>query len=466
MAARAFIMVWDGLRPDLVSEVATPNLRRVARRGVWFSRSHAVFPTLTRANAAAIASGCRPGRSGIAGNSFCLPRTGPLVPFSTADAEDLRRLTEADGLPLLLVDTLADRVHRAGGRTVIVSSGSPGSALIQNPRAVEYGDLILAEGLPEMRDRMEEVCRRFGPVPVNAVPATELNGYLTRVISEYVLPELAPTLLIFWHTDPDHTAHARGLSAPETRCALRDADENLASILASYDRLGLRATTDVLVTSDHGASTVVRRVQPASDFAGFLSSDAAAENGGAGLFYTADPAALATVRRAEYVGPVFTRDGSPGTFPLALAGLDGPRAPEIVCSFAWEPGAADGLPGTSVGTHPRHLAAHGTISPYEIRNTLVAEGPDFRQAWDDRLPVGVIDIAPTVTRLLRLDEGTAFEGRLLAEALRGADREAPPWRMEEAATAFAVGSAEKVQRLQFARIGEASYLSGGYVDDG
>ena len=49
-AERACIMVWDGLRPDRVSQEITPNLWRLAEAGVWFERSHAVYPTLTRAN--------------------------------------------------------------------------------------------------------------------------------------------------------------------------------------------------------------------------------------------------------------------------------------------------------------------------------------------------------------------------------------------------------------------------------
>ena len=32
----------------------TPNLWRLAQQGVWFERSHAVYPTLTRANSPAI----------------------------------------------------------------------------------------------------------------------------------------------------------------------------------------------------------------------------------------------------------------------------------------------------------------------------------------------------------------------------------------------------------------------------
>src|SRR5260370_493691 len=124
VAERAFLMVWDGLRPDFVSAERTPNLWRLAQQGVWFERSHAVYPTLTRANSPAISTGCRPGRAGVPGNSFCLPSGDAFVEYTSGDAANLQRLADADGRPILLVDTLADRVHRADGRTVVVGSGS------------------------------------------------------------------------------------------------------------------------------------------------------------------------------------------------------------------------------------------------------------------------------------------------------------------------------------------------------
>src|SRR5690349_15839110 len=109
---RAFVMVWDGLRHDMVSPDATPNLWRLAQSGVWFERSHAVYPTLTRANSPAISTGCRPGRAGVPGNTFLLRSAdGTLASHSSGDVASLQRLSQSDGQPVLLVDTLADRVH-------------------------------------------------------------------------------------------------------------------------------------------------------------------------------------------------------------------------------------------------------------------------------------------------------------------------------------------------------------------
>src|SRR6266404_5590830 len=66
------LMIWDGLRPDLVTQRDTPNLFRMAHEGVRFDRHHSIFPTLTMVNATALATGAPPGINGLEGNVFYL----------------------------------------------------------------------------------------------------------------------------------------------------------------------------------------------------------------------------------------------------------------------------------------------------------------------------------------------------------------------------------------------------------
>src|SRR5205085_3886193 len=335
-------------------------------------------------NSPAISTGCRPGRAGVPGNSFCLRSAGGFVEYSNGDAANLARLAGADGRPILLVDTLADRVHRAGGTTVVVGSGSPGSALLQHPLHTESDDFVISPATVQQPGPVREaMLARFGAPPPRRLPATAWDAYFTRIITEFVLPEVTPTLLVFWHTDPDHTSHALGHHAAETEQSLRDADDNLAAILEAYERLGLRGTTAVVVTSDHGTSTITRRVRPAHDLARLLTDGAVAENGGSVFAYTSDSSAVNAIRSLDYVGPIFTRDGRDQTFPLALVGLDGPRAPDVVFSFAWSDGSVDGVAGTTVGTQAKLVMDHGSISPYDLHNTLVMQRPPFRSGWRD-----------------------------------------------------------------------------------
>jgi arylsulfatase A-like enzyme len=459
-------MVWDGLRPDLVSPEVTPNLWNLAQQGVWFDRSYAVYPTLTRANSPAISTGCRPGRAGVPGNTFLLRSAdGSLVSHSSGDVGSLERLAEADRQPVLLVDTLADRVHAAGKRTVVVGSGSPGSAWLQHPRAIESADPVIADGVAAMKPFMQAVRERFGALPSRgALPATEWTRYFTRIITDFVLPELAPTLLVFWHTDPDHTSHARGYFAAETVQSLRDADANLGAILAAYERLGLRESTCVVVTSDHGGSTVTRRVRAADDLGKALAQGAAAENGGSVFVYSSDPGLVAAIRRFDYVGPVFTSDGRDETCLLSRVGLDGPRAPDAVFSFAWSTDVVQGITGTATGAASKLVMDHGSISPYDLHNTLVMQGPDVRRGWRSRVPVGNVDVCPTLVDILGLQPGSSMDGRALSEALatwRGAD---PAWTTAEEVQPFGARGRRWVQKLWFDRLADSEYLTGGTVE--
>ena len=61
---------------------------------------------------------------------------------------------------------------------------------------------------------------------------------------------------------------------------------------------------------------------------------------------------------------------------------------------------------------------HGSFSPRDVHNVLIAAGPDFRRGFKDPLPTGNVDVAPTVARILGVQfEGT--DGRPLLEAIEG-----------------------------------------------
>src|SRR6266542_3067438 len=71
------VLVFDGLRPDSITAEDTPNLWRLRQEGVNFLNGHAVFPTVTRANATVIATGTYPGRNGIFGNQLYVREVDP-----------------------------------------------------------------------------------------------------------------------------------------------------------------------------------------------------------------------------------------------------------------------------------------------------------------------------------------------------------------------------------------------------
>src|SRR5581483_10599492 len=56
--ARIFVlMVWDGLRPDMVTAGWTPNLFAIENEGVRFAHHHSAYPTVTTLNGPAAFAG-------------------------------------------------------------------------------------------------------------------------------------------------------------------------------------------------------------------------------------------------------------------------------------------------------------------------------------------------------------------------------------------------------------------------
>jgi arylsulfatase A-like enzyme len=80
----------------------------------------------------------------------------------------------------------------------------------------------------------------------------------------------------------------------------------------------------------------------------------------------------------------------------------------------------DGKPGQ--GTH-------GSLSPFDLHNTLIAAGPDFKKGFVSTAPSGNIDVAPTILSILGVDPQVPMDGRVLAEAM--ADPQTEPLKPVE-----------------------------------
>jgi hypothetical protein len=485
VASRAFVMVWDGMRPDLISPELTPNLWRLAQGGVRFRNSHAVFPTVTRINSASLSTGSRPAGHGILGNSLYVPAVDPSAAINMGDHRSLEALAKLRGGRVVPRDSLADRVGAAGGRTVVVSTGSPGSALLCHPRVRERaaaGDRLLHGAIPSPADAFEPAIAKLGPIPPPTIPNREQNAWFTRAIVEHVVPDLDPTLLVFWHTDPDKSQHHRGFGSPDGLSSIRDADTHLGWVLAALgarDRLG---ETVFAVASDHGYVTISPTLDadgPAGPFGAPELKAALADreivlaaNGGSLYVSVAsgDRALLGRVAEAlaawEHGGVLLSKpvDGQPlpGTFPLGLVGLDGDLAPDLACALAWDDAVNEyGLAGRSAGLDSGLAASHGGISSWEITNTFVLGGAGVKTGLEHELPAGNVDLAPSLAELLGVGPLAEADGRVLAEALTGGPDPADVTVEYETVTA---DLGPKRQHVRLSTVGSTRYLDVGWVE--
>ena len=161
-----------------------------------------------------------------------------------------------------------------------------------------------------------------------------------------------------------------------------------------------------------------------------------AVNGGSDYIYAPDRDA-ATVRKAveflqtrSEIGAIFvdSRYGElPGTLPLNLIRVENTagRNPDVIVSYDYDAAAViGGVKGTEYSgslLNNSYRGMHGSFSPVDVHNTLIAYGPDFREGLKDPLPTGNVDVAPTLAGILGLTLPQA-DGRPLLEALRNGPR--------------------------------------------
>ena len=89
-----------------------------------------------------------------------------------------------------------------------------------------------------------------------------------------------------------------------------------------------------------------------------------------------------------------------------------------MCGFSanWTGHAnAAGVAGT---TTQSGVAGHGTSSPYDIHNTLMAAGPDVRVGATSAAPTSNADLAPTLLAMLGIPVPASMTGRVASELLR------------------------------------------------
>jgi len=388
-------MVWDGLRPDLVSERDTPNLAALAREGVRFERHHSSYPTLTMVNAAVLATGVEPSADGILGNvMYFAPfmRTGPdrspppdvaiERPVALENSKTLAALNARNGLDGRLIElkTVAQEIEREGGYVAIVGKQGPtfvfddkvGAASGVARDGAPGHRLFASDDLAEPDSMTQEISRAIASVASGVVSPGRRDAYFARLVSEKALPEAKaaaqsgkPALVVFWQRNPDAVQHSAGLGTAAAFDALRECDANLRTIQAAIRELGIQNATDLMVVSDHGFATIRMTVMLSELLVGMGlkksadSGDVVVARNGASDFIYLSPRehASRSARREklesivkfaaaqEWCGPIFSREPSPqpgqpylgwiaGTFNQAAVGLLNPeRSPDLILSF-------------------------------------------------------------------------------------------------------------------------------------
>jgi arylsulfatase A-like enzyme len=474
------VVVWDGMRPDFVSEQNTPALWKLAREGVTFRNHHAAYPSATMVNGTAMATGVYPGKSGIIANYMYRSDIDSQHPVAVEVPSVVEKGDQVSGGKYIAAPTIAELVQRTGARSLIAAAKTVGLLLDRHPNDVGAdNNATLFQGKTLPNAALAVITEKLGPFPTAHL---QRDSWTTKALIDVLWKDGVPAFSVLWLGEPDLTQHETAPGAPEALAAIKSANENLATVLSALDKRKTRETTDVFIVSDHGFSTIkrsidLRKILNGAGFAATTEFNAESKpgdimlagNGGSVLFYVIGHDAAVTRRLVEFLqqsdfaGVIFTKKPMEGTFELDQAKIDNDRAPDVVMTFRWDDSKNQfSVPGMidADWQRPAGKGTHATLSRFDMHNTLIAAGPDFKRGETDDLPSGNVDLAPTILQILGIKPSSKMDGRILSEAMTAAMPPAKPeTKRIESTKHFPSGTWR--QSLQVSTVGSSIYLDEG-----
>jgi arylsulfatase A-like enzyme len=439
------LVVWDGMRPDFVTEKYAPTLDKLAHDGVRFRNHHANYPTATDVNGAALATGCYPNRNGLAANLEFRPAINSRQPIDMGDPDSIKRGDEISGGKYLAVPTFVELLRAAGKKIALV--GAKSVAMLFD-RANDWTvvrikgkPLTIFAAAPLGLSAREEMTKLLGPIPDDPqAKAAQRNDFATLALTEFFWRDGVPDFSLLWLSEPDLSEHNYAPGSPEALAAIKAVDNDLAMVLSALEKKKVRDSTDLFVVSDHGFSTIRRSIDVIALLkkAGFHAAKEFSEtpkpgdilacgNGGTVLFYVRDHDRAVTQRlvdwlqHGDFAGVIFTRDKLDGTFPLNAARIDTSNAADIVVSFRCDGQTQNqfGVAGMIDADWNRKAGegTHATLSPRDTHNLLIAAGRFFDVGREDNYPTSNLDLFPTILEILDVPLPSILDGRSLHEVL-------------------------------------------------
>jgi arylsulfatase A-like enzyme len=441
-APSALVIVVDGLRPDYLTPDLMPRLVALGGRGIVFTAHHSVFPTVTRVNASSLVTGVYPESHGLLGNVVYVAKANATKGLDTGSRENLEAIARSDA-PLLTAPTLGEILPMTGKKLLAVGSGTSGAIFLLN-HTVRSGAIIHHE-YTRPESLSAHALEVLGPPPAHATPNAGQNRRAVDAYLKVGLDEMHPDLTLMWLSDPDTTAHAKGIGSADTIASLRLVDAEIGRIEDTLRARGLLDRTNIIVASDHGFSTHAGALKLEALVAPFAkpmpdgTRDIVVAEGSINFRRGADPvrtaAIVAALQARPEVGAIFTRprrtdvdlsrrseaavqlEGSvPGTLSFDVVHWNHRRSGEILVSANWSSDKNDA--GVAGQTADSGVAGHGSSSPYDIHNVLLAAGPAFHDRTVSAIPTSTVDLAPTLLRIMNVPVPKTMTGRVIQEGLR------------------------------------------------
>lgn len=375
---------WDGFDPRYLSRVPTPNLHALAARG-RLTTDLGTFPTISNPSWTSVATGAWPEVHGNAAYTF--DRAGGVAVGQTRTMN---------------AQSIAEDIGESGGTFASVNW-----YIVQNHGAV-YGDPdhLYVQAAGGCAARTDTALNLLAGKPID-------SGGLSVTVPK------VPDMLAIYCDELDAIGHVEGEISPNMGPALANLDVQLGRLVQGLKDAGTYDDTTIILTGDHGMETFTKAFgQPVLDAltaAGYhpqfltagqepaAGTDLVMVVGGAATVYllgakrTAQNIAqvAAVLKKVKHVSAVHDRVDLNGRHASSLLG-DLVAEPEVGWSFAVDPpsGGVAGYHGLTAVQHPAFL-----ISGYGVRRHARLNNPRL------------IDIAPTIARLLNIPPPAQAQGR-------------------------------------------------------
>ena len=291
------LFVPDGLRGGIVTPQTAPAMAELRDKGVNFRNSHSLFPTFTMANGSAMATGHYLGDTGTFSNTiytgYPVAAAGDTVtPFIEVDPvlldidehfngdylneETVLKMARAQGFSTAAIGKLGptflfdhtDKTGADGLHSIVIddaTGGKNGMPLSEEMKAA-LAKANLAVATPPRGDNGKAGdAKTPGTTAANVAQQAYMADVATKVVMPMFKARNKPFVLVFWSRDPDGSQHntgdslnsvTPGINGPTSLAGIRNADDNLAQLRKALDDLGLAASTNIIVSSDHGFSTI------------------------------------------------------------------------------------------------------------------------------------------------------------------------------------------------------------------
>lgn len=192
---RVLVVTFDGLRPDAITEAPMPNLIKLMQNGAYTLEARTISPTLTLPAHASIFSGLCPAQHGIYWDTTLLFKGYSLG-----------------------VDVF-DLAHAAGYRNVMIVG----------------------------KDKLRQLAEP------DTTDVFEVYSNEEKIVQAAIKQLPLGFGLMFLHfPSADVRGHKSGWMTNAQFKTLREADAALGEFITALDNSGLRETTLILVTADHG----------------------------------------------------------------------------------------------------------------------------------------------------------------------------------------------------------------------